>query len=174
MPYCNNCGAEIESFHQFCRGCGVSLAGTPPAGELIRSPAQRMLDVIPAGKGLRFANLIVDTVIYSILTFIVGMFVGSTWGEAGARFFESVLGYVSTGLMYLFYYIALEHLFGRTIGKMVTGTKVVNEFGDKATIGQIAGRSFARFIPFEVFSFLGDTGRGWHDSLPKTYVIKYR
>jgi uncharacterized RDD family membrane protein YckC len=26
-------------------------------------------------------------------------------------------------------------------------------------------------IPFEAFSFLGDEGRGWHDSLAKTVVV---
>ena len=74
------------------------------------------------------------------------------------------------------YYVVLEGLTGMTLGKMVMGTKVVNESGASPSFGQILGRSFCRLIPFEVFSFLGNKGFpiGWHDSIPKTRVIKTR
>ncbi len=142
------------------------------------------VDVIPAGQRLRFVNTIVDTIISSLVIFVAAIaivvVIGAVWGEAGvqfylgSQFFNSFLRFAYGILISLFYYIVLESLFGRTIGKLVTGTKVVNEFGGKASFGQILGRSFARMIPFEAFSFLGSTGRGWHDSLPKTYVIKCR
>jgi hypothetical protein len=47
---------------------------------------------------------------------------------------------------------------------------VVDEYGEKPTFSQIVGRSFARIVPFEVFSCLGATG--WHDDWSKTYVIR--
>ena len=68
------------------------------------------------------------------------------------------------------YYVILEGMTGRTLGKLITGTKVVNERGEPPSFGQILGRTFSRFIPFEVFSFLAEDGRGWHDSVPGTYV----
>ena len=74
----------------------------------------------------------------------------------------------------LAYYLVSEATTARTLGKLVTGTKVVNEHGGKPTFGQYLGRTFARFIPFEAFSFFGTPTRGWHDSLPRTYVIKAR
>lgn len=77
----------------------------------------------------------------------------------------------------LVYYIPMEGFFGFTVGKLITGTRVVNEQGGKPRWGQVVGRTFARFIPFEAFSvlFANDTERrGWHDSLPKTYVVRKR
>ena len=174
MAFCPNCGQESPGGARFCAGCGIGLGGAAPAVELIRSPAQRMLDVIPAGRWLRFANLIVDSIMQFVLGFVMGMAIVVFWGEAGAQFLDSGLNLVFGVITSLIYYIVLESLFGRTIGKLVTGTKVVNELGDKPSFGQILGRSFARLIPFEAFSFFGSTGRGWHDSLPKTYVIKCR
>lgn len=78
--------------------------------------------------------------------------------------------------VFLGYAIVSEALFQRTLGKMITGTCVVRADGTKPTFGQIVGRSFARFIPFEAFSFLGGKGFpvGWHDSLSGTRVITTR
>ena len=174
MAFCPNCGQENQGGDQFCAGCGIGLGGAAPTGEPIRSPAQRMLDVIPAGQGLRFANLIVDYIMQFVLGLVMGMAIVIIAGEAGSQILNTGLSWVFGVIISLIYYIVMESLFGRTIGKLVTGTKVVNELGDKASFGQILGRSFARLIPFEAFSFLGSTGRGWHDSLPKTYVIKCR
>lgn len=74
----------------------------------------------------------------------------------------------------LFYYVFFESLTGRTPGKLLTGTRVVDEQGQKPSFGQILGRSLARMLPFEPLSFFGAENRGWHDSLSKTYVVKSR
>ncbi|MEM6265057.1 MAG: RDD family protein, partial [Bacteroidota bacterium] len=65
-----------------------------------------------------------------------------------------------------------EAAFGKTPGKFVTKTQVVNKDGGKPTPGQLIGRTFARFIPFDAFSFLASNPVGWHDSLSKTRVVK--
>jgi len=69
-------------------------------------------------------------------------------------------------------YIIFEAVTGKTLGKHITGTKVVNEYGDRPSFGQVLGRSFARLIPLEALSFFGTPTRGWHDSLTGTYVVK--
>ena len=69
------------------------------------------------------------------------------------------------------YFFAMESLTSRTIGKYLTGTKVVAANGGKPTLGQIAGRSLCRLIPLEPLSFLGKDTRGWHDVWSHTYVI---
>jgi len=51
------------------------------------------------------------------------------------------------------------------------GTIVVDERGNKISFGKAALRSLCRIIPFEAFSFLGEEGRGWHDTITNTYVI---
>ncbi len=83
---------------------------------------------------------------------------------------------IGLGVM-LTYYIAMEGFFGFTVGKLVTGTRVVTEGGGRPRWGQVVGRTFARLIPFEPFSVLFSNDkerRGWHDSLPKTYVVRKR
>lgn len=47
----------------------------------------------------------------------------------------------------------------------------MNIDGSNISFAQALGRTFCRFIPFEVFSFLDSRPRGWHDSIPKTKVI---
>ena len=48
---------------------------------------------------------------------------------------------------------------------------MVLENGEKPKVDVILLRSLARIIPFEPFSFLGNSPRGWHDTLTKTYVV---
>lgn len=69
------------------------------------------------------------------------------------------------------YYIVMESLTGQTIGKIITRTEVVDEYGHRPTFLRILGRTLCRMIPFEAFSFLF-TPIGWHDSISKTLVIK--
>jgi uncharacterized RDD family membrane protein YckC len=61
-------------------------------------------------------------------------------------------------------------LFARTVGKFITQTIVVDEHGEKPHHETILIRSLCRLIPFNPFSVLF-LGRGWHDSISKTYVV---
>lgn len=138
-----------------------------------------------ASQGKRFLNLIIDSIVTQILSGIAGFIVGIIYGatqiatngsvtaqdESMLRLIGSVLGLV----VWLAYYVFMETIFQRTIGKLITGTMVVRETGERPSLGQILGRSFARFIPFEPFSFLGSKfPAGWHDSLSRTRVINIR
>ena len=128
---------------------------------------------IPAGKWRRFFNFLIDRVGTLGFGFALGAGLGASEWEPGLKF----LGQheIISGLLIMTaYYIILEGMTGRTLGKLLTGTKVVNERGEAPSFGQILGRSFSRFIPFEAFSFLADEGRGWHDSVPGTYVVRTR
>ena len=133
------------------------------------------LPVIPATAGLRFANHIIDLLVGQFgIAILLGVVLGVLVGEKAAEFFDSGGGTLVVLLCYIFYFIICESLFGRTLGKLITGTKVVDARGNKPSIGKIVGRSFARMIPFDAFSYLGATTRGWHDSLSGTYVVKSR
>lgn len=72
-------------------------------------------------------------------------------------------------LINILYYVFTEGLFGRSFGKLITGTVVVDENGLKPSFGTIVKRSFCRIIPFDGLSFFGS--RGWHDSMSDTYVV---
>ncbi|WP_445365580.1 RDD family protein [Microbulbifer sp. ANSA001] len=118
----------------------------------------------------RFVNLIIDTIIYYLVVIVLMVVIVQVGGDyllAGA--WGSIFALV---VMFLYYSLA-EFIFGRTPGKLITRTRVVNFEGGKITMGQALGRSLIRFVPFEPFSFLGRNGssRGWHDSWSKTRVI---
>ena len=139
-----------------------------------------------ASQGQRFLNMIIDGILVNVTAQVVGFVVGIAYGlmaaSSGREIAESEMALLQLfgGFLGLFifvgYYIVCELAFGRTVGKFVTGTRVVNSQGQVATTGQIIGRSFARMIPFEAFSFFGGKGFpvGWHDSLSGTRVIKTR
>ncbi|HEX4799502.1 MAG TPA: RDD family protein [Candidatus Paceibacterota bacterium] len=82
---------------------------------------------------------------------------------------------VSPLLVALFmYHFIFEALLQKTIGKMITGTKVVSIGGEKPSLSALARRSFARYIPFESVSFLfyGNYPTvGWHDRFSGTLVV---
>lgn len=95
--------------------------------------------------------------------------------------FEDTINYIlgdNSGLMnilymvgfYLLYYVFWESIFARTIGKFITGTKVIDFDEKKPTFGRIIIRSSCRIIPLDAISFLF-SGDGWHDSISKTFVI---
>ncbi|MVM37941.1 hypothetical protein GO730_10615 [Spirosoma sp. HMF3257] len=69
------------------------------------------------------------------------------------------------------YYILTELLFQRTLGKVLTKTKVVSLTGDKPSLLQIIFRTLSRSIPFEYLSYFV-TVEGLHDKLSKTRVVK--
>ena len=121
----------------------------------------------------RFINLLIDYFMVMIFGGVLGFILGANGAsEVIINTNEYILGAIIT----LLYYVPQEALFGRTIGKLITGTKVVQQNGNKVLISQVIGRTFCRFIPFEAFSFFGGQGKpvGWHDSIPKTVVIKTR
>jgi uncharacterized RDD family membrane protein YckC len=78
-------------------------------------------------------------------------------------------------LLWIATYAFFEGLFGWTIGKLITGTRVVRLDADvKPPFLNILGRSFARLIPFEPLSFFGTKPGGWHDHLSKTRTVHIR
>ena len=121
-------------------------------------------------KGKRFANYIVDIIITAILNALVNPFQADYDMETGEMSGLGMSILVST-LLTVGYYFFMESATGQTLGKMVTGTKVVDENGNKPALGSIFVRCLCRLIPFEQFSFFGPKTIGWHDSLSKTYVV---
>ena len=141
----------------------------PPASNVADAEIEpdRAIDI--AGKGRRFGTYVVDKVCCSMLSAFGGLASVMLFGEEAARPCRSRWNFLVALLIVTLYYIFFEGLWARTPGKFVFGTVVVNEQGGRPSLGQIVGRTFSRLIPFEAFSFLGE--RGWHDSIPKTFVV---
>jgi len=146
-----------------------------------QAPQSRLADaetlaIVPAERWRRFVNLLIDYMGFFALSFVFGILLAMIAGTRGVAWLQSGIGpqYLFGFGTMLVYYVPLEALFGRTLGKLVTGTMVVNEAGGKPSFGQVLGRTLCRFIPFEAFSFFAADARGWHDKIPRTYVVKTR
>jgi uncharacterized RDD family membrane protein YckC len=128
-----------------------------------------------ASSGLRFANYLIDSIIKGILDAVIFLVLGiSDLGESayGGDSLENIFLRLLVSVFTSFLYLGImEGATGRTLGKMITGTIVVDRDGNRISWGQAFGRSACRLIPFEAFSFLGSSVRGWHDSIPGTYVV---
>ena len=127
-----------------------------------------------ASAGQRFVNYLIDLIIFYVLMFIVGIFIGIA-AVAGLASIESVavtiLTYVFAIAFYLLYYTLLEGSKGKTLGKLVSKTKVVTEDGTPMTYNKAFVRSLSRLVPFEPLSvFFGL--KMWHDQWTNTMVVK--
>jgi uncharacterized RDD family membrane protein YckC len=128
-----------------------------------------------ATTGQRFANYSIDVATYYFGCLILGVLLGVVLGLTGhVEWLQNLKGPLSSvvgiGLL-LVYYVVLEAATGRTIGKLITRTRVVMADGSKLTTKAILLRTLCRLIPFDAFSFLGGDP-GWHDTLSKTRVVQ--
>ncbi len=143
----------------------------------IQTNRDKFYEIRPAGNWKRFGNYLIDYIAIYFFSMIVGVAIVLLSGETGLQRLENItpIEEIALGfIVYSSYYLLFEFYTGKTIGKFITGTRVVNEKGGNATFNQILGRSLSRLIPFEPLSFFGATGRGWHDRFSKTYVIETR
>lgn len=135
-----------------------------------------------ASQGQRFLNFLIDNVIIRIaLTYVTGLGLGyflafMTPGFAATLSENSTSLYLISLMVvlldYLFYYTLFESIFkGKTLGKLITGTKAVSLDGEDLSFKKAFLRSACRMIPLEAFSGFGTP---WHDSFTDTMVIKSR
>ena len=83
-------------------------------------------------------------------------------------------GFTIVIIDHLFYYTFCETLFrGHTLGKFITGTRVIREDGEEVKFKDAFLRSLSRLVPFEALSIWFGDGM-WHDTWTKTKVIKTR
>lgn len=129
-----------------------------------------------ASKGKRLANYIIDRLCWTALLFGFGLLLGMAGEEEALLWLEDInpiLDYLLTAVIATIYYVLFEYFAnGKTLGKIITRTRVLDQFGGKPTFGAILGRSISRFVPFEAFSFLGNPDEGWHDKWSGTMVVE--
>jgi uncharacterized RDD family membrane protein YckC len=135
----------------------------------------------PTSKIKRFLNWLLDTIFMAIISFILGIFLGIILGIiaflSGLPTHTLVahavpLVYITTFILYFLYYTILEAFFGKTFGKFITRTKVIQKDGSKPKFISVIWRTLGRWIPFDWASFfIGARPVGWHDGVSKTMVI---
>ena len=125
-----------------------------------------------AGKGQRFVNGLIDWA-FSCLFFIitVNLFdivipeVNQTQELIGLKYALAVLSIIC-------YYCIMEGISGRTFGKIITRTRVVNENGQHPSFKSVLMRSLYRILPLDWISFLYWKYDGGHDRWTKTRVVQ--
>ena len=119
-----------------------------------------------ASLGTRFAHLLIDSIGRTIFIFALMAPLAALELQALSAL-AAILGMLG-------YHFIFEATLGRTPAKFLTGTRVVSANGGPASTAQILGRTLARFVPFEPFSFLfgGTPPNGWHDKWSNTRVVK--
>jgi len=127
---------------------------------------------VPASKGKRLANFIVDRVVFFVVllgfAFIYGLL---GFDPAVLENVNFIIDFLISSFFYVLYYVIFEiALRGKSIGKVITGTRAVMLDGSEPDANTIIKRSFSRIVPFEPFSYLG-TNDGWHDTWCDTMVI---
>ena len=131
-----------------------------------------------ATKGLRFLNYIIDLFSVYICLFIIILLaiiietLIKDYSEIEIWFDElsTLADRIITSILYCIGIFCIEFLTkGRSLGKLITGTKVVMIDGSEPTTRDYFIRSICRIIPFDQISFFG--ANGFHDKFSKTTVV---
>lgn len=155
----------------------------PPSADVGSASGEMLEAQFPAAStGKRFCNYLIDrTIAVGGLPALIGLALGFaeqaglasgwlTWLEESSWLTQYSFG----ALISFIYFAGMESLTGLTIGKLVTGCKVISNDGTRPKPAQVVGRTLARFVPFEPFSFLGGLPSGWHDRWSNTCVVDVR
>lgn len=137
-----------------------------------------------AGLVKRFLNLLLDYLAVMGIVFVITLLVvfyemlDRTEQSQPLSLLDEYINLVLI-ISFIVYYTICEGLWGRSFGKLVTGTKVVTLSGAPVTFRSAFFRSIIRLLPFEPLSFFGNgfgngAGVGWHDKWTGTRVVDLR
>jgi uncharacterized RDD family membrane protein YckC len=138
------------------------------------------LNLVQASRGKRFANYLIDLIGFYIIVFFWGIVMAlvnpqslEALDYSDSNVGANLLDRLVTLILFGVYIGFIEAIFkGKTLGKLVTGTKAVYETdGRDISVGTAFLRGFSRMVPFEAFSALGDPSYPWHDRWTNTIVI---
>ena len=115
-------------------------------------------------KRTRLYNFLIDSTIFFIIVLIFSMLLKNHIERQGLKYLMILLYYV--------YYFTFELTTGKTIGKMITKTRVVNTDNDrKPNFTRILIRTISRLIPIDIISY-AFSSNGIHDIISKTELKK--
>ena len=137
------------------------------------------VQLIAADKAKRFSNYFIDIICAIIFTFVFSALLYIAFPRAEPAFItieEDILlsRLMASFFIFLYYFICESVFHGKSIGKFITKTRVVNYHGEVPESKTFLIRSLSRIVPFEILSFLGPRSDGWHDRWSKTMVIDER
>ncbi len=145
---CPSCGTSLATEAKFCAECGDQLSG-----------------VVAAGFWIRFAAVLIDAVILTVVNLVLSAIFGST---------AALLG-LALGIVYT---IGFWTASGATPGKMVFGLRVLTVDGDPIGLDKAVLRYIGLWvnvltlgIGYLMIAFRKDK-RGLHDLIAGTIVEK--
>jgi uncharacterized RDD family membrane protein YckC len=127
-----------------------------------------------AGKGQRIINVLIDMIVFVFIWIVITVvllvlgFNQTYTDEIGEK--VPLIPLIILLPTFWGYYVFTEYKFQKTVGKLLTKTKVVSLTGEKPTLLQIIFRTLSRSIPFEYFSYFISV-EGIHDRISKTRVV---
>jgi uncharacterized RDD family membrane protein YckC len=129
-------------------------------------------DYCRATSGLRLANYIIDMIVFYMIMFGLGIALGIL-APSLLDIFDGLTGRLTSLLLYGIVMAFIEGIsHGKSIGKLITGTKAINLDGTEMNFGQAFTRNIIRAIPFNAFSAFGTPCNPWHDRLSNTMVVE--
>ncbi len=130
-----------------------------------------------ASSSKRFVNWLVDRLaLYLVWTYLLHKasvaLLTEIYEYTHSRQLLYFFAYVFTITFFVFTLAILESVTGgKTLGKLVTGTRAVNQDGSRISSKTAILRCLSRLVPLEAFSALGSPSFPWHDRWTNTYVI---
>jgi uncharacterized RDD family membrane protein YckC len=151
-----------------------TLQGTPYQENLLDDTSYTLVQARPAK---RLANYIIDLIFFymawKVFFYCLGLkiamiMIGPDDGRASIYLKVFSMAVIFEGSLMS----AIEFLGGgRSLGKLLTRTRAVNDDGTSITFKTALLRRLTRMVPFEAFSALGPQTEPWHDRWTKTRVI---
>ncbi|HCN50248.1 MAG TPA: hypothetical protein DIT10_14365 [Chryseobacterium sp.] len=142
-----------------------------------------VVDKNRSDKLIRLANLVIDRIVVVFIFMAFGFVSSLLFKLTNIDFFieiplkmaqvNRVVDILMTSTVYFIYILLIEYFTkGRSIGKYITGSKVICIDGTEPTFKDYFIRNISRFVPFDALSFLGENG--WHDSWSETRVVNHK
>lgn len=114
-----------------------------------------------AGIALRFVAVLLDAVmVFFPLGIVVGLMTGGGYAERGQGYANAGINVGGNAFWLLLslglgYYIVCEAATGATLGKRMVGIRVVDENGDRVTLGAAVVRNILRLVDALFFYLVG-------------------
>ncbi|MGE6218642.1 RDD family protein [Nubsella zeaxanthinifaciens] len=131
------------------------------------------LEYCRANTNKRLVNYLIDLVAFYVIMFFLGFLLEIAFpGAIPYNDINPVLDRVVSLLLYAVIMFTIEAAFqGKSLGKLITGTRAINVHGAPPTFIQLLTRNFVRAVPFNALSAFGQPCVPWHDRWSDTYVI---
>jgi uncharacterized RDD family membrane protein YckC len=132
------------------------------------------VEITTASRKRRFVNYLIDRTLSFLLAYVGLLIVYILWRLLHLPFTSSTIWIQCIcffiPLVFLYYFIGERYL-GRTLGKYITATQVIDKQNFPIKSKQIIIRTIARLVPFDELAILGYDRTTLHDKFSNTRVV---